>query len=184
MAEVLTSAAVFSIVIAALMTGMVTMRRSYEAALHHSKSQLEQARIIDYISRDLRRAYSFTRATNPDGKKRINLKIPDYYQADGKTPRDPVRRSNGNFYGATPADVSFYQSGEKIVREINGQITPIATDVEDFNLDFPDTSKPTVCQINVTFLPKFRFASTQQNQAQLRAASTASATVLLRNKSK
>jgi hypothetical protein len=80
---------------------------------------------------------------------------------------------------ANPVRISYYKSGSAVYRSVNNDASSLVTDVQDFNLDFTDGGQQTV-QITVTFLPKFRLSG--GSSADIRAATTASATILLRNK--
>jgi len=179
LAELIVSSAILSMVTATLLVGISTIQRTFRASQHHAKSQIEQARLVDYVARDLRRALTVTVDTF-QGSERLNVTIPDYYKSDG-TPRDPVISGRTVNYGnaASPVQISYYKSGSAIYRNVNNVASPLVTDVQDFNLDFTDGGQQTV-QISVTFLPKFRLAG--GSTADIRAATTASATILLRNK--
>jgi type II secretory pathway component PulJ len=177
--ELTVSTAILSLVTATLLVGISTIQRTFRASQHHAKSQIEQARLIDYVARDLRRALTVSVDTF-EGSERLNAAIPDYYKADG-TPNDPVIAGRTVNYGnaANPVKVSYYKSGSNIFRKVNNTISPLVSDVQDFNLDFTDGGQQTVA-ISVTFLPKFRLAG--GSTADIRGATTASATILLRNK--
>ena len=194
LAELMMASAVFAMTSVALLVGLITIQRTFRASLHHSKSQIEQARLIDYVGKDLRRALTVAVDNYADGE-RLQVTIPDYYQprpssaparstagiADSHDePRDPVISGRSVEYGnpAQPVHISYYRRGSTVYRNYNGAEVPLATDVEDFRLDFTDGGQQSV-QIAVTFMPKF---STAFNRAEIRAGTTATATTLLRNK--
>jgi type II secretory pathway pseudopilin PulG len=177
--ELVVSSAILALVTASLLVGISTVQRTFRASQHHAKSQMEQARLIDYVARDLRRALAVSVDTY-QGSERLNVSIPDYYKADG-TPNNPVIAGRSVNYGdaANPVRISYYKEGSAIFRKVNTATSSLVTDVQDFNLDYTDGGQQTV-QISVTFLPKFRLAG--GSSADIRAATTASATILLRNK--
>lgn len=76
LAEMLISAAITTVITAGLMTAIVALQKSAAASYHHARSQLQQARLIDYIARDLRRALTVNVDTF-EGAERLNLTIPD-----------------------------------------------------------------------------------------------------------
>jgi prepilin-type N-terminal cleavage/methylation domain-containing protein len=84
LAEVMISMTILSVVMAAAITGTTAIQRSFSAAESYSVGQLAA---VDYLTLDLRRStsYSFTVQGN---KLRLplNLTLPQYYAADGRTP--------------------------------------------------------------------------------------------------
>src|SRR4029453_4024376 len=182
--EVMVASAILSLVMAALVVGVSTLQRTFRASQHHAKSQIEQARLLDYVSRDLRRALTVSVDTF-EGSSRIKITIPDYYNEMG-TP-DDVSDDVPNHarivgrtieYGDAPVPVSYYKSGSTIFRNYRGRVTPIVTDVNDFDMSYSDAGKQTV-QISVTFVPRYHFSGT--NEKDTRAATKATSTILLRN---
>jgi hypothetical protein len=167
-----------------LVVGVSTLQRTFRASQHYAKSQIEQARLLDYVSRDLRRALTVAVDTF-EGSSRIKITIPDYYNEMG-TPDDtsddvpnPPRIVGRTIeYGDAPVAVSYYKSGSTIFRNYRGRVTPIVTDVNDFQLAYTDAGKQTV-QVSVTFVPRYHFSGT--NEKDTRAATKATSTILLRN---
>jgi hypothetical protein len=182
--EVLVASTILTLVMAALVVGIMTLQRTFRASQHHAKSQVEQARLLDYVARDLRRALTVSVDTF-DGASRIRVTIPDYYDEKG-TPDNtaddepkPARIVGRTIeYGDAPIAVTYYKSGSTIFRNYRGRTTPIVTDVNDFNLLFTDAGKQTV-QIGVSFVPRYGFSTA--NDADARAATRATQTILLRN---
>jgi len=179
MVELVVSTAVTSILAAGMLIGIVTVQRSAKAAQHHAKSQVEQARLLDYVCRDLRRALTVSVDTH-EGAQRIKITIPDYYTPDG-TPRDPVISGGSVHYGdvADPVRVAYYKSGDVIYRSIDEEPFPLATDVEDFVPSFTDDGKQ-VIGVSVSFVPRFQL--NQRDVSALRLGTAAYAKTLLRNK--
>lgn len=183
--EVTVVAAVMSLLMGALLVGTTTLQRSFAAAQEHSQSQLEQARFIDYVARDLRRALAVKTDTYLGGQ-RISMAIPHFYELDASaTPRaeTPVRTPtiSGGYanYGSDQIVIRYFKNGSRLIRRVNGLDTVIATDVADFQLTFPPQTSQQVVNIAVTFAPRFRISGSQEAQ---RSGTMASASILLRNK--
>ena len=179
MNELLIASAVTCVIAAGMALGMSSLQHSFVAADHHAKSQLEQARLMDYIARDLRRATSVA-VDNYQGAQRITLAIPDYYDGLG-LPRDPVIVGSGVTYGnaASPVSISYYKSGSTLFRSINNRPTVLATQVQDFVPTYTDNGEQAV-GLSVSFVPKFQM--NQRDVSSLRTGTTTYCTTLLRNK--
>ena len=188
--ELLVGSTVFGLISAAILTGSVTVQRSFQASQRYVISQASQARLIDYIAVDLRRATT----VEVPSEGRIEVWIPDFYESNG-APRDPqfTRNSAGRVsvkYGGAPIRVVYYiernASGTTgtLFREENGAKTMIATDVRDFlpvferSTDVADSSEQ-VFKISVTFAPKFQWSG---DRSSARSGTAASTRILLRNK--
>jgi prepilin-type N-terminal cleavage/methylation domain-containing protein len=181
LAEMMVASAILGAVSAALLVGISTLQRTFVASEYHVTSQIEQARILDYIGRDVRRATSISSNSTT---QQLNLTIPDYYQSGPKTsytvndlPRDPVRVGNTVQYTPTDIPVSYYKRGSTIYRNINGTEVPLVTDVQDFQLNFPGTGTREV-DIQVTFAPRYSFRS---GNAAMQNGTLVESRVLLRN---
>lgn len=172
LAEVMVATAIVSMMTAGLVTGTITIQRSFVASRHHIDAQAQQMRLMDYMTLDLRRAL-----TVDAGNGVLTLTIPDYYDADG-APREPRITGSRAAYGPTPLTVSYYQSGKTIYRCVGTKIVPLANDVADFQLTFQDLGQS--IQVGVTFLPKFQFAG--RNTENVRIGTATYTNTLLRNK--
>ena len=158
--EALVGAAVSSIVFATLATGSIALFKAYKASEDYSTAQTDQLRILDYISRDVRRALTVTVASAP---AKLTLTLPDQYAAadPDRTFRAPTLTTQGSFlgatYGTTPVTVSYYVMVGNFVRNENGAVTVIATEVSDFQpvFDAADPAGKTVAT-RLTFAPIFR----------------------------
>jgi hypothetical protein len=179
--ELLMAAAITCMIAGGMGLGISMLQHSFMAADHHAKSQLEQARLMDYISRDLRRAISVSVDTY-EGSQRITMTIPDYYNPDG-TPRDPVIAGGGVTYGnaAAPLRVAYYKSGSNLYRSVNENPTVLAREVQDFVPSYTDDGKQIV-GLSVSFVPKFQL--NDRDISSLRTGTTTYCTTLLRNKRK
>jgi hypothetical protein len=177
MPDLLVSTAVTAVLAAGMFTAISTLQRSAAAANHHVKSQLTQSRLLDYISRDLRRALTVNVDTY-QGSARINLTIPDYYDVAGR-PREAEILNGGINYGGEGVPVSYYKVGGTVFRSAREVKTTLATDVERFEINFADSGKQTV-GVSITFVPRFQFNTA--NAASSREGTATHATTLLRNK--
>src|SRR5262245_24986910 len=73
--EILIAMSVTSIMVAGLTLGSMMLHRSFRAVRHHATNQIQQLRLMDYISLDLRRAVKIDKRT--DGG--MNMQVPSYY---------------------------------------------------------------------------------------------------------
>lgn len=62
--EMLVSVAVSSLILAGLFAASVSLNRAYTAADDYFSTHVQQIRIIDYLSRDVKRSYSVTTSAN------------------------------------------------------------------------------------------------------------------------
>ncbi|HEX8310806.1 MAG TPA: hypothetical protein VF614_05770 [Chthoniobacteraceae bacterium] len=162
--EVLVASAIGSAMAACLLVGAITLQRGYSAAEHQVRSQTDQMRIIDYITRDVRRA---TKVETQNTNRKLVLTLPELVEdvvpgVSGaparKVLRQPTILPNGIVqYGNSPATVSYFVEGDTFIRQENTTKLAIATGrVEKFEalLELP------MVKVNLTFTPKsFRFAS-------------------------
>lgn len=182
-AEVMVSAAILSLTMAALMVGVSTFRHTFRASEHYATTQIEQARIIDYIGRDVRRSIKVPVVDNYRGHARLTMSIPNYYEGEPKssytisdTPRTPTINGNTVKYGPSDVTITYYHDGTTIYRSVNGQATALVTNVADFAMSFPGASTQAV-QVSVKFRPKYSY-----NNGDAATDSTeVKATILLRN---
>jgi Tfp pilus assembly protein PilW len=180
MPELLIASGIGSLIIGCLVVGAMTLQRGYSAAEHQLRSQVDQMRIVDYITRDLRRASTAT-TTNSNRKLIVTL-------ADMSS-RDPVSREllapapsgGGIRYGAAPVTVSYYVEGDTFIRQQGDEKQVIATKrIEQFLASiaaFPLVS------FELTFTPIFSSGSAQAAQDAARVSTAVwvrNATGLLR----
>lgn len=176
--EILISTAISGTLMAVLFSAAISMQRSFIATEDYAVAKTDQARLSDYIALDLRRALALTPGT--DGSTIMTVKIPDYYNGEGK-PRTPTITRYVANYGdpALPVTVVYKKIGSSIYRQQNTDpAREIASNVEDFQLTVADLGK--VVKTQITFAPRFsRVPSTAA-----RTATTVFSTTLLRNKRK
>lgn len=176
--DLLVSTAISSVIALGMFTAISSLQRCAAASNHFAQSQLQQSRILDYIALDLRRAQTVSVDTLKDGSKRLNLAIPDYYDAGGNA-RDAVIQNGGIAYGSSNVLISYYKVDGAVYRSAGGTQTELATDVEQFIINFTDSGKQTI-GVSISFVPRFQFSST--GAASVRDGTAAYATTLLRNK--
>jgi prepilin-type N-terminal cleavage/methylation domain-containing protein len=85
LAEMLLSVSIGSLILAATIAASVTLQRSFAAVDDYFASHLQQVRIIDYLSRDVKRSYIVT-TSNCDvagSCKTITCTIPNYLIDNG-----------------------------------------------------------------------------------------------------
>lgn len=176
--DLVVSTAITAVIAAGMLTTITTLQKATAASQHYAESQLRQARILDYIARDLRRALTVV-VDNTAGGERITLTIPDYYDSK-HVPRDPIIANGGITYTAVGGEipVAYYRRAGVFYRAVSGVESVLATDVADFDADFTDSGKQTV-SVKVTFTPHYRFGGSEVST--LREGTAASTTTLLRN---
>lgn len=182
LADLLVGTAVSGVIAAGMLTTISAIQRSSSASNHHTQSQIQQARLVDYIARDLRRALSVT-VDQYAGAERLKLKVPDYYDASDPSnlvPREPVIDQGGVRYGAegSGVEITYFKNATTVYRSVNGRSTPLATDLDKFQIDFTDDGKQAVT-VAISFVPRFQFNDEGETGRQ---NTTAYATTLLRNK--
>jgi Tfp pilus assembly protein PilW len=168
LSEMLMSIAMGSLVIAATMSASVALQKSFAAANDFFYTHMQQIRIIDYLSRDVKR--STVVITSAD-KQTVTCTIPNLIIKAGdpdaglgvgkrRTPTVTVT-SNGAVvnYGTTTSTASYSVSGQSIVRTENGVVTTIASSTDQLVPQTLDTelANTEYADCNVTFLPTFTF---------------------------
>jgi hypothetical protein len=175
--DLLVGATVCAVLTGGMFTAISALRKTARASDHHAHSQIQQSRLVDYISRDLRRALKVS-VDAYAGSERLNLTIPDYYDPTGG-PREPVIDGGGVVYGTGNVAITYYKSGDSVYRTVNGASTVLASGLEKFVIDFTDDGHQAVT-VGVTFVPKYQYDS--ERAAATRAGTATFATTLLRNK--
>jgi len=170
--ELLFATSITGVMVAGLLVGAVLIQRSFAASRHYLDAQAAQARLIDYMALDLRRALTVTTSNNA-----LTMTIPDFYETDGE-PRTPGIQGGTAIYGPRPRSISYYKDGQTIYRKEETTVTTLATDVADFQLLFTDSGQS--ISVSVTFEPRFQLSSAAR--ASVRDGTAAYSTTLLRNK--
>ncbi len=157
--ESVVAAAVGTIILAGLALGAVALSRSSKAVENFSDATISQSRILDYLSRDVRRALTVAVTANPT---KLTVTVPDQYAtaAPQRTFKVPTVSLTNATYGNAPLTVSYYISEGNFVRQDNGVNSIIALNVSDFEpaFDNSDPSGKTV-KFTLTFMPTFKTKS-------------------------
>lgn len=190
--ELLIALSISSVVIAAAVTSGIALQKSFKAVDSYFATHMQQIRIIDYLSRDVKRGLSVTTSVSPQS---VTVTLPNYLIQTGDaeavanpalvgTPRTPTITYTASGlqvnYGASTSTVVYSVTGNSIVRVENGNVTTIAsstdqlvpttTDVELANTEYTQSS--------VTFMPIF----TSSGSSVQRSGTSLYATSYLRNK--
>src|SRR5437870_3021926 len=192
LAETLLALGIAGVAFAAVIAAVVSLNRSFTAVDLYFATQMQQLRIVDYLSRDVKRALSVTTSVDLQS---VTVTIPNYIiqagdleaQANASltgTARAPniLASLTGSVvnYGTGTTTVVYSVSGNSILRTENGQVTTIAsstdqlvptsTDVDLANTEYSNTT--------VTFMPIF----TLDGATASRTGTTLYTTSYLRNK--
>ena len=181
-----------TVVLGATLTSSTSLQKSFNAIDKYFATHMQQIRIVDYLSRDVKRGLVVT--TSAD-LQTVTITIPNYVIQPGDpeaianpalvgTPRTPSIAFTPSGpqvnYGATTSTVSYSINGLSILRTENGvvttiasstdQLVPVTTDVELTNTEFTKTS--------ISFQPIF----TSSGSPATRSGTTVYSTAYLRNK--
>ena len=189
--ELLVAMSISSVVVGAAMTSGIALQKSFKAVDSYFGTHMQQIRIIDYLSRDVKRGLIVTTSISPQS---VTVTIPNYLIQSGDpeaiansalvgTPRTPTIAYTPSGlqvnYGST-STVVYSVNGNSIVRIENGVITTIAsstdqlvpttTDIELANTEYTKSS--------VTFMPIFTSSGSEAK----RTGTALYTTSYLRNK--
>jgi prepilin-type N-terminal cleavage/methylation domain-containing protein len=192
LSELMLAIAVSGVVLGATLTSSTSLQKSFNAIDTYFATHMQQIRIVDYLSRDVKRGLIVT--TSAD-LQTVTVKIPNYIIQEGdpeailnpalvgtaRTPTMAYTPSGWQVnYGTTTTTVVYSISGLSILRTENGTVTTIAsstdqlvpqtTDVELANTEYTKSS--------ITFQPIF----TSGGSPAARTGTTVYSTAYLRNK--
>ena len=190
--EMMLALATGSVVMGATFTSSGSLQKSFNAIDKYFGTHMQQIRIVDYLSRDVKRGLIVTTSVD---LQTVSITIPNYVIQAGDpeavinpalvgTPRTPTMAYTPSGwqvnYGTNTTSVVYSISGLSILRTENGVVTTIAsstdqlvpqtTDVELANTEFTKTS--------ITFQPIF----SSGGAAASRSGTTVFSTAYLRNK--
>jgi type II secretory pathway component PulJ len=191
-AEMMIALAASAVVMAATITSGTSLQKSFNAIDSYFATHMQQIRIVDYLSRDVKRGLIVT--TSAD-LQTVTVTVPNYIIQAGDPeaiadpslvglPRTPtiINTPSGPQvnYGIGTSTIVYSISGLSILRTENGAVTTIAsstdqlvpqtTDVELANTEYTKTS--------ITFQPIF----TLSGSVAQRSGTTVYSTAYLRNK--
>ena len=190
--EMMIAMAASAVVLAATLTSSSSLQKSFNAIDSYFGTHMQQIRIVDYLSRDVKRGLIVTTSAN---LQTVTITTPNYIIQGGDpeaiinpaligTPRTPsiVYTASGPQvnYGTSTSTIIYSINGLSILRTENGvvttiasstdQLVPLTTDVELANTEYAKTS--------ITFQPIF----TSSGIAASRSGTTVYSTAYLRNK--
>ena len=190
--EMSVALAASSVILGATLTSSTSLQKSFNAIDNYYGTHMQQVRIVDYLSRDVKRGLVVT--TSAD-LQTVTITVPNYIIQAGDaeavinpalvgTPRTPTMVYTPSGwqvnYGNTTSTVVYSINGLSILRSENGTVTtiasstdqlvPLTTDVELANTEYTKTS--------ITFQPIF----TSGGAVASRSGTTVYSTAYLRNK--
>ncbi len=139
LSETMVSLSLSSVIFAATLTAMISLQKSFSAVDAYFSTHMQQIRIMDYLSRDVKRGVAVTTSvdlqtvTISTFSYLIEAGDPEAIADPSKigTPRTPtITRVAGGpqvNYGAAMKSVVYSISGQAILRSENGQVTTIAS---------------------------------------------------------
>jgi len=92
LAELMIALAISSVTLAATLIASIALQKSFNAVDNYFATQNQQIRIIEYLSRDVKRSYIVTSTTSP---QTVTCTIPNYIQVDG-TRSNPTLTMSAN----------------------------------------------------------------------------------------
>lgn len=189
LAEMMIATGINSVLFAALLLAMITLKRSYDASSYYAEALADQTRALDYIVRDVRGALSVTVSVDANT---LALTLPDYYSdydAQGfpvgptasttPAPRTATTPLNVVTYGPNTITVTYLVSNRSLIRRVQigtnaARDAVIATEVDNPDFDFSATDSAVTAKL--TFSSRFRGIRTTTEQSTVR-----SATIYVRN---
>ena len=192
LAEMMIALSATGVLLGATLTSSTSLQKSFNAIDTYFATHMQQIRIVDYLSRDVKRGLAVT--TSAD-LQTVTITIPNYIIQAGDpeavanpaligTPRTPTMTYTPSGwqvnYGNATSTVVYSINSMSILRTENGTVTTIAsstdqlvpqtTDVELANTEYAKTS--------ITFQPIF----TSGGVTAERTGTTVYSTAYLRNK--
>jgi hypothetical protein len=192
LAEMMIALSASGLLFGATLTSSTSLQKSFNAIDAYFGTHMQQIRIVDYLSRDVKRGLVVT--TSAD-LQTVTIAIPNYIIQQGDpealakpdlvgTPRTPTMTYTPSGwqvnYGPSTSTVVYSINGMSILRTENGNVTTIAsstdqlvpqtTDVELANTEYAKTT--------ITFQPIF----TSGGAVAERSGTTVYSTAYLRNK--
>jgi prepilin-type N-terminal cleavage/methylation domain-containing protein len=190
--EMMVTIAISSVALGAVLTSSISLQKSFNAIDAYFGTHMQQIRIVDYLSRDVKRGLVVT--TSAD-LQTVTVTVPNYLIQAGDpeavanpdlvgTPRTPTVAYTPSGpqvnYGATTSTVVYSINAMSILRTEDGNVTTIAsstnqlvpktTDVELANTECAKTT--------ITFQPIF----TSGGSVAAQTGTTIYSTAYLRNK--
>lgn len=146
--ELMVATAVGSMMLGGLMITSTSLQRWFASADFVIGCQQDQATVLDYMARDVRRASA---VAVQNGDRKLVLTVPDAGSraADG-TLAAPALSGTAVHYGATAGTVSYYVQGNALVRETAVGTATLSTNIEEIHTD---VTQPPVVLLQLLFKP-------------------------------
>lgn len=192
LSEMTVSLSLSAIIIIAALTATIALQKSFTAVDSYFTTHMQQIRVIDYLTRDVKRGLVVTTSVDLQS---LTVNVPNYIIQPGDpeavanpasvgTPRNPTIAYTSSGlqvnYTASPGTVVYSINGKSILRTENGVVTTVAystdrlvpktTDVELANTEYAN--------ISVAFMPIF----TRSGSDAQKEGTNMCATAYLRNK--
>ena len=188
LAEMLVASAVSCYMFACILTGTVVLNRTFAGAMEYCSGTTDEQRAMDYIARDLRRAYTVTVSQSD---QTLTVTVPDCYGAydsqgnpTGAMVSPTIADGTINYNDPTkPITICYYISNGQLLRQqtigTTGAVNTlvIANSVQDLTSTFADLT--CVVTFNITFAPSMAASGSTNSQSQ--AGTTLSASTSVRN---
>ena len=196
--EIMVAMSISGVVLGTTLTSSTSLQKSFNAIDNYFGTHMQQVRIVDYLSRDVKRGLIVT--TSAD-LQTVTITVPNYIiqKDDPEALIDPTRKYTPRAptitytpsgwqvnYAANTSTVVYSISGMSILRTEDGTVTTIAsstdqlvpktTDTELANTEFAKTS--------ITFQPIFTSGGSDKLDPEnaSRIGTTVYSTAYLRNK--
>lgn len=199
--EMMLALATGSVVMGATFTSSGSLQKSFNAIDRYFGTHMQQVRIVDYLSRDVKRGLIVTTVApqfHPE-LQTVTITVPNYIIQEGDpewqtnhalagTPRTPTMTYTPSGwqvnYGATTSTVVYSISGLSILRTENGVVTTVASSTDQLLPDTTDVelANTEYTKTTIAFQPIFTRGGTQAAQDNARAGTTVYSTAYLRNK--
>jgi Tfp pilus assembly protein PilW len=186
--ETMVAAAVSVYMFACILTATVTLNRIFAGAMEYSSGTTDQQRAMDYIARDLRRAYTVTVSQSD---QTLTVTVPDCYTAydaqgnpTGSLAAPTISNGVVNYSSPIkPLTICYYINGGQLLRQQTIGATGasntlvIANSVQHLTSTFADLTS--IVTFSITFAPHMTASDSADAQAQ--AATTLTASTSVRN---
>src|SRR5256886_11384904 len=188
--EIMVTLAISSVSLGATLASAASLQKSFNAIDNYFGTHMQQIRIVDYLSRDVKRGLIVT--TSAD-LQTVTITVPNYVIQAGDpeavvdpalvgTPRTPTMAYTPSGwqvnYGTATSTVTYSINGMSILRTENGTVTtiasstdqlvPLTTDVELANTEYTKTRIPYQRILTSGGAPASRSGTTVYSTAYLR----------------
>ena len=138
--ELLIATTMTAVVLVAALSGIVGLQKSYAATEQYASGTADQARVLDYLALDLRRATTISATAapwtiDPDGQG-LQVNLPDYYHFNASDPQHLFPVASVPVYDPTSGTAYYTSTGAPVAnaatslphqtiayRFVNGSIT-------------------------------------------------------------